>query len=56
MLAWDGAGEPPGWERHPATDRYRVGGDPAREVRPREGPPPGFRHPWKLDRGWTPLE
>lgn len=28
---WDGAGEPSGWHRHPATGRRRPGGDPAKE-------------------------
>lgn len=26
--AWDGEGEPEGWNRHPATGRYRHRGDP----------------------------
>jgi hypothetical protein len=25
---WDGNGEPPVWDRHPATNRYRPGGNP----------------------------
>jgi len=29
--AWDGGGEPEGWTRHPASRRYRPGGDPANE-------------------------
>jgi hypothetical protein len=29
---WDGAGEPEGWHRHPASGRRRAGGDPATEV------------------------
>lgn len=32
MAAWDGAGEPAGWHRHPTTGRRRPDGDPAREV------------------------
>lgn len=31
LEAWDGTGEPTGWHRHPATDRRRPDGDPARE-------------------------
>ena len=56
MAAWSGEGEPAGWERHPATNRYRFAGDPAREFNPNDGPPAGFRHPWDLGKGWTPLE
>jgi hypothetical protein len=33
VLTWDGNGEPPVWDRHPATNRYRPDGDPAREYR-----------------------
>jgi len=29
--AWDGAGEPNGWFRHPDTARRRPDGDPSRE-------------------------
>ena len=32
LAAWDGAGEPKGWHRHPASGRRRVHGDPATEV------------------------
>jgi hypothetical protein len=31
LLAWDGTGEPEGWNKHPATGRYRTDGDPLRE-------------------------
>jgi hypothetical protein len=31
MHAWDGAGEPAGWSRHPDTGRRRPGGDPGKE-------------------------
>ncbi len=31
ILTWDGAGEPPGWDRHPGDGRRRPGGDPSRE-------------------------
>jgi hypothetical protein len=31
MVAWDGAGEPAGWMRHPATGRRRPDGDAGRE-------------------------
>ena len=31
FLTWDGKGEPEGWDRHPCTNRYRPGGDPAKE-------------------------
>ncbi len=35
MTAWDGEGEPAGWDRHPESHRRRPEGDPAREfVRP----------------------
>lgn len=31
--AWDGAGEPEGWHRHPLSSRRRPDGDAAREYR-----------------------
>jgi hypothetical protein len=54
-MQWDPTKEPEpaGWERHPTTNRYRVGGDPAREFNPDDDPPPGFCHPWSIEHGWT---
>jgi hypothetical protein len=56
MMQWDpeASPEPGGWNRHPATNRYRVQCDPAREFNPNLDPPRGFRHPFTLERGWTP--
>ena len=31
LAAWDGNGDPEGWQRHPATGRRRPDGDPTRE-------------------------
>lgn len=31
LEAWDGTGEPTGWMKHPATGRFRDGGDPLQE-------------------------
>jgi hypothetical protein len=31
LMEWDGTDEPSGWNKHPATRRYRTDGDPLRE-------------------------
>lgn len=35
FFSWDGVGEPPGWNKHPPTGRWREDGTPASEINQR---------------------
>jgi hypothetical protein len=41
FAAWNGEGEPDGWNKHPPTGRWREDGTPATEINQRDDQPSG---------------
>lgn len=37
FMAWSGEGEPPGWNKHPSTGRWREDGTAGSEINQRDG-------------------